>query len=113
MSHAKNQSSSAAGGAATAARPKCYFDISIGGQRAGRVVFALYADIVPKTAENFRALCTGERGRGRFGKPLHFLNSKFHRIIPGFMCQVRLRRATLSAAAWNALPAFWRWAPCC
>merc|ERR1740121_796684 len=47
----------------------------------------LFAHVVPKTAENFRALCTGERGRGRSGKPLHFLGSGFHRIIPGFMCQ--------------------------
>ena len=42
---------------------------------------------MPKTAENFRALCTGEKGVGREGKPLHFKGSKFHRIIPGFMAQ--------------------------
>merc|ERR1711920_531176 len=53
----------------------------------GRITFELFNDIVPKTADNFRALCTGERGRGRSGKPLHFKGSKFHRIIPGFMCQ--------------------------
>jgi len=47
----------------------------------------LFADVVPKTAENFRALCTGEKGRGRSGKPLHFKNCTFHRVIKDFMLQ--------------------------
>lgn len=67
--------------------PKVYFDIAIGGSPAGRVVMELYADTTPRTAENFRALCTGEKGTGRSGKPLHYKGSTFHRIIPGFMCQ--------------------------
>lgn len=60
--------------------PKVYMDIAIGNQEPRRVTFELFADAVPKTAENFRALCTGEKGFGYAGSP-------FHRIIPGFMCQ--------------------------
>ncbi|ORX86876.1 peptidyl-prolyl cis-trans isomerase E [Anaeromyces robustus] len=60
--------------------PRVYLDITIGGVAAGRIVIELRADIVPKTAENFRALCTHEKGFG-------FRKSIFHRIIPQFMCQ--------------------------
>ncbi|KAG0463849.1 hypothetical protein HPP92_019918 [Vanilla planifolia] len=67
--------------------PKVFFDILIGKAKAGRVVMELFADVVPKTAENFRCLCTGEKGIGRSGKPLHYKGSTFHRIIPNFMCQ--------------------------
>ena len=69
------------------ANPKVFFDITIGSEEAGRIIFELRADIVPKTAENFRALCTGEKGTGNSGKPLHFKGSQFHRIITNFMCQ--------------------------
>ena len=47
----------------------------------------LFADTTPKTAENFRALCTGEKGVGKMGKPLHFKGCAFHRVIPNFMLQ--------------------------
>lgn len=67
--------------------PRVYFDITIGDRPAGRITFELFADVVPKTAENFRALCTGEKGVGRQGKPLHYKGSRFHRIIQQFMCQ--------------------------
>merc|ERR1712071_444600 len=67
--------------------PHVFFDVTVGGQNAGRITMELYADVVPKTAENFRALCTGEKGVGKSGKPLHYKGSKFHRIIPNFMIQ--------------------------
>ncbi|KAL4440993.1 hypothetical protein ABPG77_010424 [Micractinium sp. CCAP 211/92] len=67
--------------------PRVFFDVSAGSAPLGRIVMELRADVVPKTAENFRCLCTGEKGTGRSGKPLHFKGSTFHRVIPQFMCQ--------------------------
>merc|ERR1712190_573690 len=74
-------------GSSTMGNPKVYFDMTIGGEAAGRIVMTLRADVAPKTVENFRALCTGEKGTGKSGKPLHFKGSGFHRVIPDFMCQ--------------------------
>lgn len=73
-----------------AARPgntRVFLDVQIGGRRGGRIEFQLFDSVGPRTAENFRALCTGERGVGRSGKPLHFKGSRFHRIVPGFALQ--------------------------
>ena len=67
--------------------PKVFFDITIGGTAAGRIVMELRCDVAPKTAENFRCLCTGEKGTGKSGTPLHFKGSAFHCVIPNFMCQ--------------------------
>ncbi|MFZ0791469.1 MAG: peptidylprolyl isomerase [Chromatiaceae bacterium] len=67
--------------------PKVALDVTIDGKPAGTLTLELFADVVPKTAENFRALCTGEKGMGKSGKPLSYAGSPFHRIIPGFMIQ--------------------------
>ncbi|XP_010941302.1 peptidyl-prolyl cis-trans isomerase CYP21-1 isoform X2 [Elaeis guineensis] len=66
---------------------RVYFEVDIDGQRTGRIVVGLYGKVVPKTVENFRALCTGEKGKGASGKNLHYKGTPFHRIISGFVIQ--------------------------
>jgi len=66
---------------------KVFFDVKIGDDAPSRITIGLFGDDVPKTVANFVSLCTGDRGRGRSGKPLHFKGSRFHRIIPNFMIQ--------------------------
>ncbi|XP_055813210.1 peptidyl-prolyl cis-trans isomerase CYP63 [Solanum dulcamara] len=68
--------------------PLVFLDVSIDGNPAEKIVIELFADIVPRTAENFRSLCTGEKGVGvSTGKPLHYKGCLFHRVIKGFMAQ--------------------------
>lgn len=73
-------------------RVRCFFEVSIGGLTTGRIVFELFSDIVPKTCENFRALCTGEKGMGQTtNKPLHYkvtehFSKKLFRL--GFHCDM-------------------------
>ena len=62
-------------------------DVKVGDDEPERLEFGLYGNEVPRTVENFRALCTGEKGDGEAGKPLAFKGSAFHRIITGFMAQ--------------------------
>jgi len=70
-------------------RKVVYLDIDVEGEgRLGRIILELFNDLVPKTAENFRSLCTGEKGKGAItGKPLHYKGSIFHRVIKKFMLQ--------------------------
>ncbi|XP_073701305.1 E3 SUMO-protein ligase RanBP2 isoform X1 [Garra rufa] len=80
MSQADATQMSAAEALSRESNPVVFFDLSVDDEKAGRVTMELFAHIVPKTAENFRALCTGEKGFG-------YSRSIFHRIIPDFMCQ--------------------------
>ena len=75
--------------AESSANPVVFFDVSIGGQPVGRIKMELFADVVPKTAENFRQFCTGEFRKD--GVPVGYKGATFHRIIKDFMVQGELR----------------------
>lgn len=69
-------------------RSRCFFDIDFNNHPVGRIIFELYNDLCPKTCENFRALCTGEKGYGaKTNKKLYYKNCPFHRVIKNFMIQ--------------------------
>lgn len=69
-------------------KPRCFFDVEVGGLPIGRIVFELYSDVSPKTCENFRSLCTGEKGIGlSTNKPLCYKGIVFHRVVKNFMIQ--------------------------
>ncbi|CEM16465.1 unnamed protein product [Vitrella brassicaformis CCMP3155] len=67
--------------------PRVFLDMSVGGRDVGRLVFELFADELPITAENFRCLCTGETGLGYYLRPRWYKGVPVHRVVPGFMCQ--------------------------
>ena len=69
-------------------RPRVFVDLTIGNVPLGRIVFELFTEIAPKTADNFRSLCTGEAGIGKTTeKPLHYKGCLFHRVVKNFMIQ--------------------------
>jgi cyclophilin family peptidyl-prolyl cis-trans isomerase len=71
----------------TTKNPKVFFKISANGASIGEIVFELRADVVPKTADNFRQLCIGTSGKAPTGQALWYKGSAFHRVIPQFMIQ--------------------------
>ena len=66
---------------------KVYFDVTIDDEDAGRIVFGLFGDVVPRTVKNFVELSDGSAGKDKRGREMTYEGSKFHRIIPGFMAQ--------------------------
>jgi hypothetical protein len=75
--------------------PKVFMNIKVNNRELGQIVIKLFTNVVPKTCENFRALCSGERGYSNKGRHLSYKNSIFHRIIPNFMIQVLLMEMVL------------------
>lgn len=82
-----NNMSSRAGGQSQQ-RTRCFFDIEFNNQPVGRVIFELFNDLCPRTCENFRALCTGEKGASTSsGRKLYYKSCPFHRVIKNFIVQ--------------------------
>ena len=65
-----------------------FFEIEIDGKVEGVILFELFYDVAPKTCENFKCLCTGEKGKGQSSVPLWYKGSTFHRVIPAFMVRI-------------------------
>ncbi len=80
--------------------PRVYLDVEIGGEPLGRLAIELFADVVPRTAENFRALCTGECGMGKKGKKLHYKGSSFHRYCSVLLAGMRVCMSAIPSRAW-------------
>eukprot|EP01045_Picozoa_sp_COSAG04_P002293 COSAG04_NODE_82_length_27794_cov_76.265733_8_plen_261_part_00 len=99
---ARKHAEVAARAADNAEHNKVWFDISIDGVAAGRIVMELYFDLVPKTCENFKQLCLGTKGVGKSGYRLHYKGCGFHRVIKGPFCAstwcTRLRESSLPCA---------------
>ncbi|KAG5117619.1 hypothetical protein JHK84_043732 [Glycine max] len=83
----KSRKDKVSGKVATMPHPKVFFYMTIGGQLVGRIMMELYANMTPRTAGNFYALYTDEKGVRQSCKPLHYKGSSFHRVILSFMCQ--------------------------
>ena len=64
--------------------PVCFFDVTLGGEPLGRIKMELFADVTPRTAENFRKFCTGET-KGVNGRPQGYKGSRFHRVVSLFV----------------------------
>ncbi|CAI7898945.1 unnamed protein product [Closterium sp. NIES-53] len=92
-------------------KPKVFFDINIDGRPAGRIIFELFTKQAPRAAENFRALCTGEKGRvpnepGRegAGMPLHYKGAEFYRVIDRFICQTGINTESIYGGSFKDDP---------